>query len=130
MKFNEDKCKVIFLGRRENNVLNNAYYHVDDSTLVDPLSRHKIFTMRDLQGTHVNLIDTSMERDLGVMINDKLDCSDHIEHMKAKAYCTLGMLKRAFRKWNSHNFRILYSTYVRPHLEYCSSIWNSSSSKP
>ena len=60
MKFNEDKCKVMFLGRRVNNVLNNAYYHVDDSTLVDPLSRHKIFTMRDLQGTHVNLIDTSI----------------------------------------------------------------------
>ena len=63
MKFNEDKCKVMFLGRRVNNVFNNPYYHVDDSTLVDPLNRQKILTLRNLQGTHVNLIETSMERD-------------------------------------------------------------------
>jgi hypothetical protein len=127
MKFNEDKCKAMFFGLRVNNMLNTAYHQFDDSAIIDPLSRHKIFTMRDQHGSRHNLVETSSERDLGVIINERLDWSDHIAHMKAKAYKTLGMLKRAFRTWDSHNFRILYSTYVRPHLEYCSSVWNSSS---
>ncbi len=82
--------------------------------------------MLDSTGTRHILEETSTERDLGVLINNRLKWSDHIAHAKAKAYATMGMLKRAFRTWDKHSFRILYTTYVRPHLEYCSSIWNPS----
>ena len=42
---------------------------------------------------------------------------------KSKAYAALGTLKRTFQHWTIESFRILYCTYVRPHLEYCSAAW-------
>ena len=116
MKFNEDKCKVMFCERRKNNVLNTAF-SANDANSIDPLSRHHIFTLADCNGTRHNLEE----------IDFRLKWPDHISHAKAKAFSTMGMLKRAFRTWVRHSFRILYTTYVRPHLEYCSSVWNPSS---
>ena len=42
----------------------------------------------------------------------------------AKAMQSLGLIKRAFTHWTKESFLILYKTYIRPHLEYCVSIWN------
>ena len=36
----------------------------------------------------------------------------------------LGLIKRTFTNLTKESFLILYKTYVRPHLEYCISIWN------
>ena len=37
---------------------------------------------------------------------------------------SLGLIKRTFTHLTKESFLILYKTYVRPHLEYCVSIWN------
>ena len=41
--------------------------------------------------------------------------------MKAanKGRSALRLLKKAFNSLNARNFNALYTTYVRPHLEYC-----------
>ena len=36
----------------------------------------------------------------------------------------LGIIRRSFTNLNSSNFRKLYTSLVRPHLEYASSIWH------
>jgi len=36
----------------------------------------------------------------------------------------LGMIKRSFSHISTESFKILYNTYVRPHLEYCVQVWN------
>jgi len=41
----------------------------------------------------------------------------------AKAMSVLGMIKRTFNTLNKDMFLTLYSTYIRPHLEYCSQVW-------
>jgi len=41
-----------------------------------------------------------------------------------KALSVLGMIKRSFSYISIESFKILYNTYVRPHLEYCVQIWN------
>ena len=41
-----------------------------------------------------------------------------------KAMSVLGMIKRSFSHISIESFKILYNTYVRPHLEYCVQIWN------
>jgi len=41
----------------------------------------------------------------------------------AKAMSVLGMIKRTFNTLNKEMFLTLYSTYIRPHLEYCIQVW-------
>ena len=36
----------------------------------------------------------------------------------------LSMIRRSFANMSKKLFVFLYTTYVRPHLEYCVSIWN------
>ena len=42
-----------------------------------------------------------------------------------KANKVLGMIRRNFKSMNREMFQILYSKFVRPHLEYAATIWSS-----
>ena len=44
-------------------------------------------------------------------------------------YSVLGMLKRTFTYWSCDSLKILYTTFVRPHLEYAASAWSPYLSK-
>ena len=45
--------------------------------------------------------------------------------MVGKANKALGILKRSFVSRESKLWKTLYTSLVRPHLEYASSVWNS-----
>ena len=104
MIFNEDKCKVVDIGSSR-------------------LGKTVIIMVRK-SGERVKLEETNSERDLGVYINSKLKWDDQVDQASLKATSVLGMLKRTFVHWNARLLVKLYTTYVRPHLEYCSSVWN------
>ena len=57
-------------------------------------------------------------------MDSKLDWSPQIDYVKAKAYASLGKLKRTFINWTPYTFRILYTLFVRPHLEFCATVWS------
>ena len=80
--------------------------------------------MERKSGERVELEETKSEKDLGVVINNKLKWDDQVDQATLKATAVLGMLKRTFVHWNAQMFIRLFDTYVRPHLEYCSSVWN------
>ena len=42
----------------------------------------------------------------------------------SKANKTLGMMKKTFKYWSDDLVNIIYSTFIRPHLEFASSVWN------
>jgi len=46
--------------------------------------------------------------------------------MKAagKANSILRQLKQCFKSWTIQTFKLLYTTFVRPHLKYAVSAWN------
>ena len=73
--------------------------------------------MERISGDRVQLAETKSERDLGVIIYSKLKWNEQV-------YSVLGMLKRSFVHWNAQLLVKLFTTCVRPHLEYCSSVWN------
>ena len=104
MEFNEDKCKVMDIGSSR-------------------LGK-TVITMERKSGERVILEETNSERDLGVYINSKLKWDDQVDQASLKATSVLGMLKRTFVHWNARLLVKLYTTYIRPHLEYCSSVWN------
>ena len=69
-------------------------------------------------GIQHELIETTKERDLGIIISNDLKWSEQSNHAALIANFMLGKLKRSFKNWNKFTFKTLYTAYVRPHLEY------------
>ena len=98
MEFNVDKCKIMHLGSTN--------------------PKHT-YTMG---GT--NLAVTSEEKDLGVLIDDKLNFRSHIKGIVGKANRVLGLIRIGFECLDKDIFMNLYPVLVRPHLEYCVQVWS------
>ena len=62
---------------------------------------------------------TDAERDLGVTITRDLKPTSHCQRAANRAMMALRLLKNAFDGLTVQNFTGLFSTYVRPHLDYC-----------
>lgn len=64
-------------------------------------------------------------RDLGVIHDSKLLYEKHIDHIAKRANRAMGFIKRSCSQFsNVKAVKILYCSYVRSILEYCSQIWN------
>ena len=98
MEFNVDKCKIMHLGR---------------------LNPKQTYTMGG-----VDLTVTTEEKDLGVLIDDKLDFGKHIKDIVKKANRRLGLIKKGFDCLDKEMFMYLYPVLIRPLLEYCVQIWS------
>ena len=61
--------------------------------------------------------------DLGVLFDEKLSFTEHIQTEINKAYMMLGIIKRNFRHLTVPTFVLLYTSMVRSHLDYCYSVW-------
>ena len=91
MEFNVDKCKIMHLGH------NNPK------------------TTYSMGGS--NLEETEEERDLGVLIDNKLDFGKHIRTIVGKANRVLGMIRVSFSCLNIPMMYNLYTSPVRPLLK-------------
>ena len=109
MKFNNGKCKYMHFGSTR------------------PITMQ--FTMSSSgQSRHI-IEQSTVERDLGVMVNSRMKCDDHIDKVVQTANGVLCSLKNAFKYWTTDNFKKLYSAFVRPHLEFCTAAWNPTQKK-
>ena len=70
-----------------------------------------------------NLETTSEERDLGVLVDDKLGFDNHIRTIVKKANRMLGLIRIGFSCLDKEIFMNLYPVLVRPLLEYCVQVW-------
>ena len=98
MEFNVSKCKIMHLGH--NNPM--ISYSMGGS----------------------NLEVTEVEKDLGVLIDNKLDFGNHIRCIVGKANRVLGMIRVSFTCLNVPMLFNLYTALVRPLLEYCVKVWS------
>jgi hypothetical protein len=103
MQFHPEKCKVMHLG---SNNQRNKYHMVKQD------------------GTSHTLTPTEEEKDLGVLIDQKLSFSSHAQTQANKANRILGTIRHTFKALDKEAFLLLYKSLVRPHLEYASPIWH------
>ena len=71
----------------------------------------------------VTLQTTYNEKDLGVEVDNELKFSKHIETQVSKANRILGQIRRSFQFLDVETMRQLFTSLVRPHLEYANVVW-------
>ena len=71
------------------------------------------------------LLETNLEKDLGVNVDKCLTFSDHVQYVANKANKILSMIKRSYTFKGKQTIRPLYVLLVRPLLECGNTIWVS-----
>ena len=68
---------------------------------------------------------TEAVKDLGVIIENNGKSSKQIQSEVSRVNSVLGRMRKIFQFFNIRLFKIIYPTYIRPHLEFGSAVWNS-----
>ena len=100
LKFNTSKCKVMDFG----NDISNSMLDFNDQ------KRKKLEFI-------------TKKKDLGVIIDHKLNFSSHKVTQVNKVNKMMGLIRRFYTHLDITSFRYIFNSLVRPHLEYCVSIW-------
>ena len=78
-----------------------------------------------IHGSTLHTVDAA--KYLGVTIQGSLSWKAHIDNISKKANSILGFLRRTLRKCPAKTKERAYTTYVRPILEYSSTVWDPQS---
>ena len=86
---------------------------------------HKTNCIKNITMNNVILEEVKNIKFLGIIINNKLNWSDHKLHIKTKICKSIGILYNC-RKILKHNDLLsMYRTFVEPFFLYCLPIWGS-----
>jgi hypothetical protein len=76
-----------------------------------------------VQGTPLSHV--SSVKYLGILINSDLSWSSYVSNLCSKVRKLVGLLYHRFYKYaDSATLLTLYETFIRPHLEYSSIVWD------
>ena len=97
LPFNIEKCKCLHVGRKS--------------------------TAHSYQVNNHILENVNEEKDLGVITDNRLKFHTHTSAAIQKANSILGLIKRSFATLDEDILPTLFTSMVRPHLEYENIIW-------
>ena len=64
-------------------------------------------------------------KNFGVIIDHKLNWSDHILYIKNKISKSIGIINKTRNLLDKNTLRNLYYTFIYPYLIYCIEIWGN-----
>ena len=100
MEFNPDKCEILRIHKKRNPIIYPYMLH------------------------NTQLRSTDQSKYLGVTLSNNLNWAPHINNITSKANNTLRFIKRNVKTQNKQVKETAYKTYVRPQVEYCSTVWS------
>lgn len=103
LKFNPSKTKVVFFNTKAISIMPKLFFKGDRLECV-PVHRH-----------------------LGLLLSQNLSWSAYIDGIVNNAYKKLGLLKKLKFKLSRNNLSKLYTTFIKPMLEYASVVWDGCS---
>ena len=71
----------------------------------------------------VTLTNALSEKDLGVIFDQNLSFQEEINTRVSKANSITGIIRRTYSYLDAETFKLLFTSLVRPHLEYGAPIW-------
>jgi len=98
LRLNPSKCSVLHIGR------NNPETSYSIGNCILPAA--------------------SSTKDLGLLYDSSLKFDEYIHSITTKAYQRIGLIFRGFTSRNADLLTKAFTTYVRPIVEYCTSVWN------
>jgi len=105
MEFNLQKCKTMHFGGGAS----DAKYD---------------FFMKNKDQSIYALESTSVERDLGIMISNDLKWAKQVENATKNANSIIARIRNTFSYFDSSVVKLLYTSFVRPFLEFAIPVWN------
>ena len=101
---NSDKTFVMLIGSRAN------------------LKKVESFNVY-LNNTLLNRVHSA--KCLGVVIDDELNWSKHVDKVTKTTQRNVGVIKRAKTYLPQSSLKLLYNSLVLPHFDYCSPVWSN-----
>lgn len=98
LKLNEEKCTVLHIGT--NNPCNTYF----------------------LGGKEIKVVNE--QKDLGIIISKNLKWNMHISQTVKKANTLIYLIQKAFTNNSVEMMKKIYTTFIRPKLEYAHIVWN------
>jgi len=102
MRIAFNKCSVHRISNRESHFTVNPVYRIGGYLLVQSFET----------------------RDLGIIIDDKLNFSCHVSRIAHNAHVRASLILRTFVSRIPEIVTKAFITYVRPLLEYCTPVWS------
>ena len=107
LKFHSNKCKVPTVSNRKMAEKEAKHYHLYDN-----------------KGKEVKLKQSDGEKDIGVLVDETISFSTHIQNQINKANSIMGLIRRTYTYLDEQSFKYLFRALVRPHLEYAAAAWS------
>ena len=104
MRLNANKCKLMHVGKKNPRA---KYYLFDSESKED-----------------IELEVSTCERDLGIMISNSGKSEKQVNAAVNKANRILGMCVKTFENFDQVIGKTVYTTFVRPHLEFAAPAWS------
>lgn len=100
LPINTEKCNILTFSRNKSPILHNY----------------------QMGGVSIKRVD--IIKDLGVTYDNKLNFKRHVQHITLDSYRLLGfIIRQSYNFRNINTLKRLYTSLVRPKLEYASTIW-------
>ena len=78
-----------------------------------------------LNMAQLNINEDTSHKHLGLIFSDDVSWHDHIDHVKAKSWFRLNIMRKLKFQLDRKSLEIIYTSFIRPLLEYSNVVWDN-----